>query len=463
MHEPFFEMRPSAWTPLPPVPLICQGPGLVESLDHYSLRLSSLCGINRFRLMKLLRISVGIQRNPSHAVAYTGWTGPQGEYLSWLNPLIKLTGQRNLQIGTFHRVSAVLSCNGLINEKNTACRRKWCPKCYLDWDEEQSVEPLLWAFTMLGKCPLHSVVMEDRCKHCKSVQSINREYDVRRICSTCKSPLGHGGDYTELGAFQRWVDATLVDFIEFVSAEEEIVPRTNLLKLCERLGSKTNGRLKLPPAIRNYVESFRSIYKSKQGATPSISQYLNLAAFLGMSIEDMLMTPEECWSDSLFDRSLGFTSVPFVNRRLKENVAEVGSCMDELLKTANILLPPMTMLCREFDVWVSTTREYWPHLHQIYRDKQRSQTGTFTCAHERRAFNFTIHRAKRVFGTEFWEDKSKLIPMEVAEAANVELDLASACFDSIIVILRNRNTCANNSERTANFDVAAEHWISGRF
>lgn len=420
------------WTPLPPLPLRRnEASGTTESLYHYALRMSDICGVSIYLLASILKNEAGEQGARMSAQYMSSWIGPRSHYKGLMESLMKLTGQPDLYRGTFHNVAGVLGRQGLSTRDGREHQRRWCPRCYLEWDEGTSFEPLHLAFSQLSICPIHGVLLEGRCSQCGAAQSFLRSYASRRNCQACRCPLGHSGEWRELEAFPRWVDGVLRRFGCYVSALDDPIPEMRIEVFMAGLHKRILSGERLPPAVRGYLWN-RVNSRRRHNALPTLTQYLNLCAFQGCEIGDILERPEEVSSAFLFDRADGFTQVPLRRRDIQGNLAMIGSCMDRLCSDAEVL-PPLALLCREFGVWADVVREHYPDLHHRYRSRYLAQNGEFSRTHVKRALERALQVVK-MNECASGRERQKDIALQVMQVVQVAPELALQCAKSITVM-----------------------------
>lgn len=422
------------WTPLPPLPLRGMGTPFVESLDYYALRLAGRCGVARTTLARLLRGHAQLKIGRPFALRQSSWVGPTSEYLTLLLPLMKFTGQADLFRGTFHCVSGVLSLSGLANNNGINSGRRWCPRCYLEWNDEDSWEPLLWAFTMLAACPIHGVLLEGVCPTCGARQPTDQLFRRRRNCSKCKRHLGHEGKPAELQPTQSWVDGKLVNFVQFISSLEQPIEKSTVADIEMSLKYRIKLGETIPSAIRNLLSDLRNA--SRQQVTsllrPTIAQYLNLCAFQGCEVGDILSHPKIALGRPLFDRALGFTQLPLPKRAWKLEIQEIGFCLEVMLSDPTLLLPPLRALCAEYRVWHGELNEYFPSTRYRYLERQKAQVGQFRQAHERRCFKVALRLSKESLDKYQSLDGIESLAADAAAAARVTAALSLECAKAVV-------------------------------
>jgi hypothetical protein len=394
--------------------------------------MASQCAVNVRQLASMLQTHGGMAPNEHAAQYLSSWTGPKSDYATLLFPLSELSGRPELYKGTFHCVANVLGRGGLATRTGRNSRRRWCPRCYLEWDDERSYEPLLWAFSMLAACPVHGVLLEGECAWCGVEQRYQRLYGVRRDCIACKRPLGHKGISADLRDTQHWIDASLHKFAQFITSLEEQVEWTSYETFITGLADRLRNGEQIPPAIRQYIHGRVRLHGKEIGVLPTISQYLNMCAFQGCEIEEILTTPEVAAAKPLFDRGDGFTRLPFARRVIAGNLQEIGFCMDAMLSNATLRLPPVGLLYREFGLWGDVVRDNFADLQRRYLDRFEAQAGQFQRAYERRAFESALHLSRSNPDWRGEDDGVMKLSNAVAAATKLSTDLVQSCSFSAI-------------------------------
>ena len=452
-------MRTVGWTPLPPLELRGLDVGLAESLDHYALRVADACDVPINKLASMLRVHAGYQAT-SHAAQYlSSWTGPRSDYAVLLNALSELTGQANLFKGTFHCVSNVLGRGGLSTRARRIARRRWCPRCYLEWEADRSYEPLIWAFSALSACPEHGVPLEGNCHACGIDQPIGRSYGCRRDCVGCKGPLGHAGIQSDLDETQAWVDGTLKRFAGFLVELDEPLTLDGYDKFIRGLADRQCAGEAFPPAVRAFINDRKTCIRYRR-SLPTISQYLNLCAFQACDISTILTCPEEAASANLLDRSNGFTRVQFKRRVLAGNLRELMSCMEGLLRLGDIYLPPVSVLYREFGLWGDVVQDSFADTHRRYLDRLEAQPRGYSEQQIARAFSGALHLARSEPSHLDKEEDGAALAVAMARVARLPEELCRRAARTIAALHRIRLEAdpeAENRQRAS----AWKDYVSG--
>jgi len=357
-------------TPLPPSPLRTAGPGLQESIHHYALRMAAQCCISLGKLEMFLLRSESNEKKTGSASFPSSWIGPRSNFRTLLSALKRDTGVRNLHIGTFLSVADVMGRGGTRRRQIRGDGRVWCPACYLKWDDRVSCEPLIWAFDMLSACPIHGVQLESRCRECSTSQSFSADYRRRRSCKVCSSPLGHDRGVIEVDKQALWVNATLLQFTRWIEEVDEPITGEKYIHFLELMQAK--GSVEgLPAVIRSYVETVRNKGLRKV-SLPTISTLLNLAAFQGVAIQDLLCEPSFSASPHLAQGATRFEGLLFRRRDLQLPHRRIVYVIAKLAENS-APVPPPSVVWRELGLWCDGVRDYCPLEHHAFREKFRAQ------------------------------------------------------------------------------------------
>lgn len=432
----------SLWTTLPPLALRCDERGFYESFHHYTLRVLHACGIPQQRFWRWVQ-GDGPPRERGRRL---GCSDLPAGFSPRLQLLKRLTGREDLHRGTFSHVADVLGTRGMTSHSQRGTPRRWCPQCYLEWDETTSFEPLAWAFTMLAACPTHNVLLCDTCAECGCEQRLQTDYGARRVCRSCLAPLTGGKIYADLKGVQAWVDQRLCNFVKFVHSLDDSVARSRFTEfICEMRDRTANGD-RFPAGIRQLVlPAATRPYASR----PSIFAYLNLCGFQGVEIEEMLLSPKEAASKQLFGWGEEFGRVHFNAFATGWNIVCIGLCLDALLEAPDTRLMPIGMFCRRFGLWVDVVRDHYPDTYGLYVERQAQQSGRFTYVHEARAFRCALHllEAENVPVT---SGRMRSLAAELANRARVSVELALQCAMGASALLCEEARCARESGNGSN-------------
>lgn len=287
MHpHPSLVARNRLWTALPSLPLRNIGTPLVESAEHYAIRLAWTAGIS---IRELVRLASPYDEPGTHGINLTSsFCGPGKIYKRRIENLEALTGVENIRCGSFWVLDNLLS-KGAVARK-AECRR-WCPRCFKYWDHELSCEPLLWSVDLTVSCPVHGCDLEDRCGQCGSRQRNCTNYEKRRICRKCKNPLAGEGFSTMRTDYSRWMDHQITELVCFCATPNQPVVDGNTFKLFVQAKRRSDPS-------RHSREAFHRIARA-DGDKVRLDTLLHACAFQGASVTDLLLQPTMAGTESL--------------------------------------------------------------------------------------------------------------------------------------------------------------------
>ena len=358
-------------TPLPPSPLRSSGPGLQESLHHYALRMAAQCCLSLRKFEEFLLRDDERGPKAGNAVFPSSWIGPRSNFRGLLAALKRDTGVANLHTGTFHAVADVMGRGGTRRRQIRGDGRAWCPECYLTWDDRSSSEPLIWAFDMLSACSVHGVRLESRCRACGSSQEFSVRYRERRTCQVCKAPLGHAEGILEADKQAIWVNATLLSYTGWLEEVDSPITDENYLSFLTLLRARRKGDGALPPLISSYVDMHYG-HRCKRTSLPTVSTFLNLAAFQGVAIQDILCEPAFAASAHIAQGAVRFDGLLFRRRDLQKAQRRIVYIIDKLAADSSPV-PPASVVWREVGLWCDGVRDYCPFEHSLFKSKFHDQ------------------------------------------------------------------------------------------
>src|SRR3990167_5308845 len=357
-------------TPLPPSPLRSGGPGLQESLHHYALRMAAQCCLTIRKLEEFLLRDDPRAPKAGNAIFPSSWIGPRSNFRSLLAALEHDTGVHNLHTGTFHVLADVMGRGGTRRRQIRGEGRVWCPACYLDWDDPSSSEPLIWAFDMLTACPNHGVQLESRCSSCGVSQEFSAGYRHRRKCQRCQCSLAHGKGARESDKQALWVNAALLEFTTWIATVDTPITNEKYLEFLAEMRARPNGE-PLPPPIRGYI-AMEYHRRALKRSLPTVTTLLNLAAFQGVAIHEILCHPSFAASPRIVPGVARFDGLLFRRRDLTRPHRRVVYVIDKLASGASPL-PPPSVLWRELGLWCDGVRDYCPLEHESFTTRFRTQ------------------------------------------------------------------------------------------
>lgn len=453
------------WTVLPQLELRGLDTPYIESLFSYVMRLSHICNMRTSKLAAVLYRHSDIKKKNKRAITTTmsSWIGPIGDYERLLIPLSKFTGQSNLHKGTFHVVSNVLHNRSMVSKRRVSGPRHWCPKCYFDWNDDSSFEPLLWSFTLLVACPVHNILMESKCISCGCFQPVVNEYDVRRICHKCSADLGHPGVKAVMTSLEGWIDSRLISFCSYVHSLDTPIPLSRYYDCLNGILKRKSHGENLPPAVREFISILNQ--KSRLGdiSAPTIDHYLNLSAFLGATIEDILENPNISELIPLFNRSSNFTNIPFAQRSVKYNLRRIGLCMNELLEHKEILLLPIPFLTKRFGVSPNILRIFHPDILQKYKDRLQVEYEFLHRRAQRLALDYALEALDSEYDGFFDQANFSAFTIKVSVKTGVILPFAKSCVETAIVFHTIQHSLRNIKNGSIEQNKELDAWINGFF
>lgn len=322
------------WTVLPPVPIIGAGTSLVESAEHYACRLAWTSGITMSQLRSLF---------PKHGRGWSegtsGLCGPGRLFEERIYRLQELTGVESIRCGTFSVLNPVLSSKAL---NKSSARHRWCPRCYLEWDDQTSYEPLLWRVNLSLSCPVHLCALETSCASCDSPQAISKCYDQRRICSACGSALsGQGRPFTP-SDYAGWAQQQVTELIELCATPDQSpVGHDAYQQFVRGLASWLDRPSLLPRPLHLSYADVLAGRKSRA----SLNTIIGFAAFQGVSAVELLTNPRAAASPRLLS---GITTSEGPDAHHRHHVlraAAFDNCVATIFRRCKgIFLPPLELL-----------------------------------------------------------------------------------------------------------------------
>ncbi|MDE2343540.1 MAG: hypothetical protein KGL63_09170 [Betaproteobacteria bacterium] len=325
------------WTALPPLPLIGIGTALVESLDHYLIRLADLVGITHDRTLEICNAAAGQILFPPHGTS-SPFLCNETELEARIAAIEQLTGQNDrLRRGTPWACSAVMGVHAF---SSAARAKRWCPVCYLQWDPDRSAEPLAWSIEIKKLCSLHGCELVDRCRSCGKAQPARTHYRARRACRFCRTPLGWDAESVSahLTPLDRWVESQVDQVIELCSdPAQEKLPADRFHLFLEALSAMHGDRADLPPALRSVV----SLWSYAPATKISLKMLVNLAAMHGSSVLDILLDPvRTAQREPFFGFWQGFDYLPLTPRNRLRGSVRLQVTLRNLLRRAAVCYLP---------------------------------------------------------------------------------------------------------------------------
>lgn len=438
------------WTALPPLPLRGLASELVESIDYYVLRMSWTTGWSLSQIMGLLSSSNGRSGSGQRLRCYRTDEEAEGLVLS----MEKLAGVPHLRCGTLLPLKDIIGRKAVSGWRGTP--RRWCPLCYKRWDAATDWEPLVWSIPHISRCPIHRCLFSDKCPRCGAKQPGDRTIATRRLCRKCKASLGADGSFAKQSKLHAWVDTQVLSLVNFCAEPSQQVLSADVLsELMSGLKAKANGR--------NRIDLLgTAVSWSDPGGAPgplSIRALINLSAFQGVPVVDLLMRPKEAMEAPLLDLWNGshWISSPFA--RNEDPVKHARWLARRLLGDRSLrYIPPISVLAKDSRVSLIQLREFDPEVYAWYVDAYQRQCGSSLRQARERAF-FVARRTLdnlEIFGRshhDFW-----WLPSEIEKKAHVDGSDAKVAFYAAMMYVRLLARALKHSERLSAV-TNSDRWI----
>lgn len=360
------------WTALPPLPLREVGTSRVESIEHYLHRQAFATGLGYDRTLDFANRWSGSNAFSHHErLAFTVTGVELGTRIGLIEVM---TGRRDLHCGSLWVVSDAMGLQGF--GRLTSARR-WCPRCYLDWEKDTSAEALVWSIQLLETCPVHGCALVTACAACGATQSTRTPLPRRRHCIRCRTPLGW--DAPDITArqtrFERWIDYQICSLVALCADPAQPKLASDSFTRYFHAFLKCHGaRTDLPTALQAVVR----VWKYGLGMKGlSMRMLLNFAALHGCSVLDLLLYPTQTGqSEPIFGFWDGFDYAPLVARSVRSPLAVLESTLRHLIKKASInYLPPLPEMLRRTECVQTDVKRIMPALLVDYK-RVYEQQGT---------------------------------------------------------------------------------------
>ena len=279
------------WSVLPPLQLRGVGTSLVESAEHYAIRLAWTAGTT---IRQICHMSAPFSELSSHSVGgVSRFCGPGDVYKKRIHVLESLTGVDTIRCGTLMVLDRILWSwvRGPL-----ARLRTWCPECYSAWDDEASYEPLIWQSAVLSHCVVHGCKLQCECHACGRGQPYLVPYQVRRQCAFCTKRLINPSVSEYVGGMSLWRQRQLEGLIEMCATPgEPPVSDTALKSFVQMIPIERLRKNRVSWVIKDAIGELRSANKA------SLESIICLCAIHGVSAKDILRDPEGTASMPLLD------------------------------------------------------------------------------------------------------------------------------------------------------------------
>lgn len=367
--EPHARDRSSSWTEFPPLRLRGVGTADVESVQHFFRRLIWTTGLPAVKTRAYVGLESGVKEKYCYSFEKSSILNQAA--IRRLDVLQRLTGEGNLRCGTLWAVSDVVSRNFNLYRDY---KRRWCPKCYEEWDEDSSWEPLIWNIDLLRNCPKHSCLMEHACHGCGSHQRNVSDLNIRRMCGRCGMSLAAHPRWVGGPKITTWIDEQVGQLTEYCGT-----PRANFFSWDDyvsfvvelRRNAGRCGTLVRPMRMLLAQADYRA---RKTSRCPSLRTLLNLCAIQSISIGELLDSPRQASSPVLFSEWSSPEYMPLPPVVQAERIYLAVCQIERFIVRENIShLHPVELLLKPFLVAKIAVRDASAGLYDKYQSLYYAQ------------------------------------------------------------------------------------------
>lgn len=164
----------------------------VESLSSYIMRVAEAHTVSvRTLIVKEIFPDLSTMPTNTHFSGLHSLNGMSACFEQWVAILGKLTSRRDLCALTLLPWQRLLASDGILRR-----RRTWCPRCFWEWQRSGMpiYECLAWALAPVTVCPVHYVVLEQHCPHCRRPMLVLSAHAHPGFCAHCNGWLGDDSD-----------------------------------------------------------------------------------------------------------------------------------------------------------------------------------------------------------------------------------------------------------------------------
>jgi hypothetical protein len=374
------------WSVLPPVPLFGIGTALVESVEHYMSRLAWISGTTVHHIISLS--APFDEPGARQAGGVSKFCGPSKTFRRRIENLEALTGIETIRCGSFYILKDLLAAPSIGRDSK---RKRWCPMCYLKWDEQASWEPLLWSIELQVTCPIHGCLLERQCRRCGAQQNVSVRYCRRRSCSSCGESLGNIGVFQERSNYEIWTENQLSELVKLCASPGQR-PISGLASEIFALGliSSANGSRKAEAAVKRIARLLLARRPAGASCRISLRGLIDLCAIQGISVTDILLQPSASASMPLLDHWAGYRSLAHPTSRSARMVLFREGVVSVLESPEELFLPPVSILLRDAKVSRGAAQHACDGLLERYQDRYFRQEGGELGASSGRVFRNAI-------------------------------------------------------------------------
>jgi len=420
--EPSSQIVPG-WTQLPALALRGVGTAEVESLQHYYGRLIWTTRITTLHLRRYINKHAQIGADHSSSFCRALILGPAAGSL--LGQLQMLTGVDDLRYGTLWALSEVVSRNCSLFG---AHKRRWCPECYANWDNNQSYEPLVWSIDLLGCCPKHNCDLEYACPKCHSYQREASRPDQRRICWVCKASLAQGARWRSRPTMMQWMDEQVIQLVEYCATPRSApMPWMDYVTFVSGVRSNARKNGALQGSMRQLLQSVDKRAR-RYSRRPSIRTLFNLCCLQGISVRELLNAPKEASSPLLLDHWASASYMPLPPIVQVQRIYMAVRYLEDFLGANPPYLPPIDLLLKPFKVENLAVRDASAGLFDQYESRYLAQGTSDHLAVLRKTFLCALHASHQRF------KGSESSKVDLAEMAGSGGEAASKVFSAYLLV-----------------------------
>ncbi len=282
----------------------------------------------------------------------------------------------------------------------------------------------------------------------------------RRACTKCQSDLGGKGQRPAQSGFMAWVDRQVSDVIGLCATPGQAPVRADSFSIyMESLVEQAKGREKVPRILKSHIKNTRC---NSGPSKPSIRTMINMCALQGVSVLEMLLSPEGASSAPLLDLWNGYTILPFGPGPYGSKVGIVDWLLRKVIaKCRGFYLPPMECVLAETGLSRSCLRELNVDLYEDYESLYRTQAGptkTYRLAH---AFQIALDYLSNVDAPRLDRNLFWSLPKRVAPVAHLSSEEAEPACWSAVLYLRLARRAKERSENAYLDAMVDPPWLHG--
>ena len=293
--------------------------------------------------------------------------------ISRIEGLEALSGEKHLRCGSLWALSEIVSHN---TSAYGEYKRRWCPRCYEDWDND-SYEPLVWRFDLLGVCPRHQCRMECTCPKCGEFQRDIYQRELRRICCACGTSLSTGAIWSKQPAFAKWVDEQIMELVEYCATPRAAPAPLSIytdLAIGLRINAKRSGR---KGTVMRLILRDIDRHARRNSRRPTLRSLLNVCALQGVSVQELLCAPRQVSGPMLFDQWPGLSYLPLPSAIHAQRIHAASRYLEDFLTLDPPFFPPMNILLLCFHIQLLALKDVAGDIFNAYEKCYLSQ-GSFS-------------------------------------------------------------------------------------